>query len=129
MSQPNRRRMKLETMHAQRMEAQGARYFELELDDEQVLKFLRQPWWPLDLVKEFQEMQKGAASEELSDEEAMASGLDFTVAMFRRVCTDKEVFDAFRKEMSLGDLEDLMKEIAPDLVAKDGQGESPSSSE
>lgn len=115
MSKPNRKRLNLETLRAQRLEASGSKYFELEIDDERLIKFLLRSWWPMDEIKRAAELQKSA---EDGDLEPM-------IEILRNAANDKEVFDDFRKQMTYGDFEDIFREVLADGLS---EGESSSSS-
>ncbi|MGI5515292.1 hypothetical protein [Streptomyces sp. CA-106131] len=122
MSQPNRKRLRLETLRTQRLEAAGSKYVELEMDDEKVIKFTRQNWWPLALVKKLQQVQNDATKD------TEASGfdtLDGMVAVLREVSDDKELFDELHAQMTVGDFQDILKEVMGDGLP---EGESSSSS-
>ncbi|MDC2953389.1 hypothetical protein PO587_02845 [Streptomyces gilvifuscus] len=115
MSKPNRKRLNLETLRAQRLEASGSKYVELEIDDERVIKFLLRSWWPMDQVKRAAAFQKSA---EDGDLEPM-------ITVLRDACDDEDLFDDFRKQMTYGDFEDIFKEVLEDGLS---EGESSSSS-
>ncbi len=122
MSQPNRKRLKLETLRTQRIEATGSKYVELELDDEKIIKFLRQNWWPLDLLKQLQKVQTDAAKE---GESAGFDTLDGMIAVLREVADDKELFDELHAQMTVGDFQDILSEVMGGGLP---EGESSSSS-
>jgi len=59
MSKPNRKRLNLETLRAQRLEAQGSKEIEVELGDEKFI-FLHASWWPMQLVKKIRAQKDNA---------------------------------------------------------------------
>lgn len=122
MSQPNRKRFKLETLRTQRLEATGSKYVELEIDDEKVIKFLRQNWWPLSLLKKLQQVQSDAAKD---GDDAGFETLDGMIGVLREVSDSKELFDELHAQMTVGDFQDILKEVMGDGLP---EGESPSSS-
>jgi hypothetical protein len=115
MSQPNRKRIKLETLRAQRLEATGSKYVELEVDDDTTIKFLTRNWWPMDQIKKAADLQKSAED----------GDLDPMIQILRDVADNKEGFDAFQSQMTFGDFEDILKEVIGEGLP---EGESSSSS-
>lgn len=124
MSQPNRKRLKLSTMRAQRLEATGSKYVELELDDdEKILRLTRQSWWPLRILKQLQQVQSEAAE---AGEAAGFDTLDGMIGVLREVSDDKNLFDELHDQMTVGDFQDILREVMGDGLP---EGESPSSSD
>lgn len=133
MSKPNRKRIKLETVRAQRLEAQGDKYVEVEFEDsdgeDQVVRFLRQSWWPLPLMKQLTGLSKLADQDGELDGSEVMSGLDSSIDVLRKVAHDKRLFDQLHEQLTVGDFNDIMELVTEDEENGVDEGESSSSSE
>jgi len=108
MSKPNRKRLHLETLRAQRMEAQGSKELEVELGDEKFV-FPLASWWPMTVVKKIRA---------LKDEDA--------TTILALISDQKQVDRLLELGLTLGDFQDIMESINEDAGV--GPGESTSSS-
>ncbi|MFI2757835.1 hypothetical protein ACH5A3_02995 [Streptomyces echinatus] len=111
MSKPNRKRLNLETLRAQRLEAQGSKEIEVELDDEKFV-FPCAAWWPMKLVKQIRALEK--------DENADATD------MLALISSREQVDRLIELGLTLGDFMDIQEAIQGDMGV--GSGESTSSS-
>jgi hypothetical protein len=132
MSKPNRKRLHLETLRAQRLEAQGDKFVEIEFGDEhgdeQVVRLLRQTWWPLPLMKQLSGLSKLVKEDGSVDDEEALSGIDRTVFVLRQTANDKDLFDQLAAILTVGDFEDVMKLVAGEEEGGMDEGKSDSSS-
>nr|WTB31174.1 hypothetical protein OG781_18280 [Streptomyces sp. NBC_00830] len=133
MSKPNRKRLKLETVRAQRMEAHGDKYVEVEFEDaegeEQVVRFLRQSWWPLPLMKQLSGLESLANADHDLEDAEVSSFLDRALSVLRVVSHDKGLFDQLHGQLTVADFNDIMELVTGDDENGVDAGKSPSSSE
>ncbi|MFE7762936.1 hypothetical protein [Streptomyces sp. NPDC057438] len=108
MSKPNRKRLHLETLRAQRLEAQGVKELEVDLGDEKFV-FPMAPWWPMTVVKKIRA---------LKDEDA--------TTILALISNQEQVDRLLELGLTLGDFQDIMEAINEDAGV--GPGESSSSS-
>ncbi|MEU6651275.1 hypothetical protein ABZ904_17980 [Streptomyces sp. NPDC046900] len=130
MSKPNRKRLKMEVVYAQAMEATGDKYVEVEFLDadseECVVRFLRQSWWPLALVKQL----TGEAKMTGDDGETVdMSSLDRSLVVLRKVSHDKDLFDKLADQFTVVGFNAVMELITGEDANGVSLGESSSSSE
>jgi hypothetical protein len=129
MSKPNRKRLKLETVRAQRLEATGDKFVEVIFEDtdgdEQTVRFLRQSWWPLALMRELTNVAPQTPEEEAEP----LSALDRSLSVLRKAAHDKPMFDKLSEQLTIGDFNAVMELINSDDEDGVSQGESSSSSE
>jgi hypothetical protein len=111
MSRPNRKRIKLETLRAQRLEADGVKDLEVELGDE-VFVFPLASWWPMKAVKRIRALKDADAD---------------VTKVLALISSQKQVDRLLELGMTLGDFQDIMQEL--NEGAGVSQGESTSSSE
>ncbi|MDX3712730.1 hypothetical protein PV733_28085 [Streptomyces europaeiscabiei] len=111
MSKPNRKRIHLETLRAQRLEAQGSKEIEVELDDEKFV-FLRASWWPMGLVKQIRALEKDESADN-TDVLALLS-------------SKEQVDRLLELGLTLGDFSDIMEAIQEDAGVKPGESTSSS---
>lgn len=135
MSKPNRKRLKLETVRAQRLEAQGDKYCEVEFQDaegeEQVVRLLRQSWWPLPLMKELSGLSKLAEADGELEGAEVLSGLETSIDVLRKVAhvNDKDAFEQLVADMTVGDFNAVMELVTSEDETGVAQGESSGSSD
>lgn len=111
MSKPNRKRINLGTLRAQRLEASGTKELEVELDDEKFV-FPLSAWWPMKAVKKMRALKEG-------DD-------DLTTAL-AVISSQEQVDRLLELGMTLGDFQDIMEALNEDAGVS--PGESTSSSE
>lgn len=111
MSKPNRKRINLETLRVQRLEANGTKELEVELADE-VFVFPLAPWWPMKVVKKIRALKDGDAD---------------VTKVLALISTQKQVDRLLELGLTLGDFQDIMEAINEDAGVS--PGESTSSSE
>ncbi|MFF3558973.1 hypothetical protein ACFYXS_02875 [Streptomyces sp. NPDC002574] len=132
MSKPNRKRLKLETIRAQRLEAEGDKYVEIEFEDEQgdeqVVRLLRQTWWPLPLMKQLTSLRALVKEDGTVDDDQAMSGIERTVAVLRQTANDKALFDQLATTLTVGDFQDIMELITSEDEGGMDEGKSGSSS-
>ncbi|MGW3305882.1 hypothetical protein ACWDG9_04755 [Streptomyces sp. NPDC001073] len=111
MSKPNRKRLNLETLRAQRLEAQGTKELEVELGDEKFV-FPLASWWPMKTVKKVRAAQK--------DENA-----DVT-SVLALISSQEQVDRLLELGLNLGDFMDIMEAINEDAAVEPGESTSSS---
>ncbi|MFD8072153.1 hypothetical protein ACFV3E_05820 [Streptomyces sp. NPDC059718] len=110
MSKPNRKRLNLETLRAQRLEAQGTKEIEVVLDDEKFV-FLRASWLPMSLAKQIRTL-----------------GDDADITDILAVCSSKEQVARLEElGLTVGDFNDILEAVREDTGVS--PGESTGSSE
>ncbi|MEU5030168.1 hypothetical protein [Streptomyces milbemycinicus] len=110
MSKPNRKRLNLETLRAQRLEAQGTKELEVVLDDEKFV-FPLATWWPMTAVKEIRALKDG----------------EHDVTKVLEIISTKEQVDRLLElGMTLGDFQDIMNAINEDAGVEPGESTSSS---
>ncbi|MGW2932963.1 hypothetical protein ACWDA7_14095 [Streptomyces sp. NPDC001156] len=133
MSRPNRKRLKLATIDAQILEAQGDKYVEVVFEDadgdEQTVRFLRQTWWPLPLVKQFTSGAPITDSDDETELSEVQSALDLSIATLRKVAHDKGMFDRLSEQLTLGHFNAIVELVTGGDEQAMSEGESSSSSE
>ncbi|MBK3573173.1 hypothetical protein JHN63_04915 [Streptomyces sp. MBT65] len=110
MSKPNRKRLHLETLRAQRLEAKGAKEIEVELGDETFV-FPLSAWWPMTVVKKIRALKEGDAD---------------VTQVLSLISSKKQVDRLLELGLTLGDFTDIMEALNEDAGV--GPGESTSSS-
>ena len=109
MSKPNRKRLHLETLRAQRLEAQGTKEIEVELDDEKFV-FPLSAWWPMTVVKKIRTLKDNADATQV----------------LALISSQEQVDKLMELGLTLGDFQDIMEALNEDAGV--GPGESTSSS-
>jgi hypothetical protein len=109
MSKPNRKRLHLETLRAQRLEAQGTKEIEVELDDEKFV-FPLSAWWPMTVVRKIRALKDSADATQV----------------LALISSQEQVDKLMELGLTLGDFQDIMEAINEDAGV--GPGESTSSS-
>ncbi|MCX5234447.1 hypothetical protein OG824_04260 [Streptomyces prunicolor] len=109
MSKPNRKRLHLETLRAQRLEAQGTKEIEVELDDEKFV-FPLSAWWPMTVVKKIRALKDNADATQV----------------LALISSQEQVDKLMELGLTLGDFQDIMEALNEDAGV--GPGESTSSS-
>ncbi|MGW5198640.1 hypothetical protein [Streptomyces spiralis] len=110
MSKPNRKRLNLETLRAQRLEAQGGKELEVVLDDEKFL-FPLASWWPMKVVKQIRALKDG----------------DEDVTKILALISNQEQVDRLLDlGLTLGDFQDIMEKINEDTGVTPGESTSSS---
>lgn len=111
MSKPNRKRMRLSEMRAQKAQAAGITHVDLEFETadgkEHVCAFLAQDLWPVELVEEVQ-----------------SKGGDANIAILRDIASPPEEFNLLVREMKLtiGELKEILTELAEEAGTTAGEG-------
>ncbi|MFI5974807.1 hypothetical protein [Streptomyces sp. NPDC051452] len=108
MSKPNRKRLNLETLRAQRQEAQGGRELEVELGDEKFV-FPLAAWWPMTTVKQIRALKDEDATEILA-----------------LISSQEQVDRLLELGLTLGDFQDIMEAINEDAGVTPGESTSSS---
>ncbi|MFD4523248.1 hypothetical protein ACFWP7_04800 [Streptomyces sp. NPDC058470] len=109
MSKPNRKRLHLETLRAQRLGAQGTKEIEVELDDEKFV-FPLSAWWPMTVVKKIRALKDNADATQV----------------LALISSQEQVDKLMELGLTLGDFQDIMEALNEDAGV--GPGESTSSS-
>ncbi|WP_430376692.1 hypothetical protein [Streptomyces sp. B1-3] len=109
MSKPNRKRLNLETLRAQRLEAQGAKELEVELGDQKFV-FPMASWWPMTTVKKIRALKDEADSTQV----------------LALISSQEQVDQLMELGLNVGDFQDIMEALNEDAGV--GPGESTSSS-
>ncbi|WP_328981775.1 hypothetical protein OG258_19975 [Streptomyces mirabilis] len=110
MSKPNRKRVNLETLRAQRLEAQGTKEIEVLLDDEKFV-FPLAAWWPMKVVKQIR---------------ALKDGEDDVTRVLALISSEEQVDRLLELGMTLGDFQDIMEAINEDAGVDEGKSNSSS---
>ncbi|GAA5078577.1 hypothetical protein [Streptomyces similanensis] len=110
MSKPNRKRLNLETLRAQRMEAQGGKELEVGLGDETFV-FPLASWWPMTTVKKIRALKN--ADEDVTKILALIS-------------SDEQVDHLVELGLTLGDFQDIMEALNEDAGVTPGESTSSS---
>lgn len=110
MSKPNRKRLRLETLRAQRMEAQGAKDLEVELDDEKFV-FPMASWWPMTVVKKIRALKDGEAD---------------VTQVLALISNQEQVDRLLELGLTLGDFQDIMEALNEDSGVTPGESTSSS---
>ncbi|MFG2380557.1 hypothetical protein [Streptomyces avermitilis] len=110
MSKPNRKRLNLETLRAQRLEAQGTKEIEVELDDEKFV-FPLATWWPMKVVKRIR---------------ALKDGEDDVTRVLALISSEEQVDRLLELGLNLGDFQDIMEAINEDAGVEPGESSSSS---
>ncbi|ROP53273.1 hypothetical protein [Streptomyces sp. PanSC9] len=108
MSKPNRKRLNLETLRAQRQEAQGGKELEVELGDEKFV-FPLASWWPMTTVKQIRALKDEDATEILA-----------------LISSQEQVDRLLELGLTLGDFQDIMEAINEDAGVTPGESTSSS---
>ncbi|MEV5472961.1 hypothetical protein AB0L66_11465 [Streptomyces sp. NPDC052207] len=111
MSKPNRKRLNLETLRAQRLEAQGDKYVEVELEDEK-FTFLRASWWPMTLLKQIRALEKDDDSDDMQ--------------VLALICGQEQVDHLIELGLNVGDFKDIFTAIQEDAGVTPGESKSSS---
>jgi hypothetical protein len=111
MSKPNRKRINLETLRAQRLEATGTKELEVVLDDEKFV-FPLAAWWPVTVLKKIRALQDGE---------------DDVTTLLALISSQEQVDRLLELGLTVGDLKDISDALNEDAGVS--PGESTSSSE